>query len=234
MTDAQPLTQGSRRTGDALAFAKSLADGSVDVVTTDPPWDLPGQGLFLDAAPYDLQGMEYLGDVMLELRRATKPGGLAFVFAPSAACFPEALDMLLKHAGWTWVREVVWDKSRWSTPGLGRPWKNAHEPVFVVANGKPRKAVSAGLWPTILAQRPLYTRTSKPPSVYEVFLKAGSLPGELAVDPFCGLDPLADAAANTGRSWISNDALTPAEVLAQAKRRRGDGQVRAGDVVKGA
>lgn len=220
--------QLGRHVGDALEFAKSLPDATLDVVTTDPPWDLPGSGLFKEAAPYALQPMAYIGDVMKEMRRATKGGGLAYVFAPSAAMFPDALDTVLKQAGWTWVREVCWDKSRWSTPGLGRPWKNAHEPVFVVANGKPRKAVSAGLWPTILSQRPDFTRTSKPPSVYHVFLQAGSLPGELACDPFCGLNPLAEAADKSDRRWIANDVLAPAAVEAQARTRRGGQAIRGG------
>lgn len=63
------------------------------------------------------------------------------------------------------------------------------------------------------------TRTAKPAQLYKIFLQASSLPGELVVDPFCGTDPLAKAAAELGRRWASNDSLTVEEVMSQTNRR---------------
>lgn len=100
-------------------------------------------------------------------------------------------------------------------------WSGAFEPVALLSNGPPRPFPGQGrMWPTVLRQRPLKTRTAKPPQLYRVFMEASSAPGELVVDPYCGLDPLQEAALmDPPRRWASNDVLPPDQVAAQARTR---------------
>jgi DNA modification methylase len=216
---------GRRTTGDSLAFARSLAPGSVHLVATDPPWTIPGIGgpghsAGAKAVPYALQSVQAIAAVFAELRVACIRGAHAYVFMPSGEVCDEALAAITA-TGWIFQRWLMWDKAPWGGGGLaGGAWRNSFEPVAVLANGHPRPYQKGRQFTATLRQRAKMTRTSKPPSLYRVFLEASTAPGELAVDPWCGLDPLAEAAATEpARSWVSNDILTPAQVAAQARRK---------------
>lgn len=214
-----------RYTMDALAFAEKLPDAKgrregVHCIVTDPPWSIPGGGLFLAAAPYALQPLPDIAAVFRALAGKCIRGAHAYVFMPSGEVLDEALQDITA-TGWTFLRLVVWDKAPWGGGGLaGGAWRNSFEPVGIFSNGPPRAYQRGKQFTTTLRQRSHFTRTAKPPSLYRVFLEASTAPGELAVDPWCGLNPLGAAASQEPRrKWMANDILTPAQVLSQARRK---------------
>jgi DNA modification methylase len=214
-----------RYTMDAAAFAEKLptAQGrtrGVHCVVTDPPWSISTSDLFRKSAPYALQATPDIAAVFRALAKKCIRGAHAYVFLPSGEVLDEAL-VELTGAGWTFLRMVVWDKAPWGGGGLaGGAWRNSFEPVGIFSNGPPRPYQRGKQWTTTLRQRSHFTRTAKPPSLYRIFLEASTAPGELAVDPWCGLNPLGAAASQEPRRrWVSNDILTPEQVLSQARRK---------------
>lgn len=175
-------------------------------------------GRFEKTATYPLVTVKQVTQHLCVVRAAMVPGAHAYVFLPSGEYFEPALRALVDD-GWTFNGLLAWDKAPFGGFGIGSTWRTAFEPVARLSNGPSRNIGRAGAWPTVLRQRPTKTRTSKPPQLYQVFIEASTKPGELVVDPYCGLDPLQVAAKATGREWRSNDVLTPEEVEAQARDR---------------
>lgn len=224
-----------RSVGDAATFAESLPTGGVHCLITDPPWAmyegvkmnqnladtsvLRGSQLFKKTAPYALVTIPEITRHLRLIRERMAPGAHAYIFLPSGEYFEPALRSLIDD-GWRFLRLLTWIKAPHGGGGLGKTWMGGFEPIAILSNGDPRPYPSLPRrWPTVFKQRPQKTRTSKPPQLYQVFLEASTRPGELAVDPYCGLDPLATAATACGRAWRSNDVLTPEEVAAQARDR---------------
>lgn len=184
------------------------------------PGKLTKADLFRRAAPYALVGIpEIVGHLSL-IRAHMLAGAHAYVFLPSGEYFEPALRALIDD-GWVFQRLLIWDKAPHGGGGIGSTWSGAFEPIVLLSNGKPRASPGKGrMWPTVLRQRPTKTRTSKPPQLYRLFMEASTRPGELVVDPYCGLDPLQAAAImEPARAWRSNDVLPPMEVEAQARER---------------
>lgn len=207
-----------RLIGDAATFATRIQE-PVHLLATDPPWKLPGSGKLARFTNFPLLEPVEVAEHLEAIRQRMVPGAYAYVFLPSAERFDEAMAALMA-TGWTWSRLLAWNKFHATNPGLGFPYRNAFEPVVRLSNGPGRKPAAKGFYPSLFTQRANYTRTSKPPELYRAFLEVDTHPGELAVDPYCGLNPLATAAEACGRRWISNDVLPPPEVEGQAKHKR--------------
>lgn len=69
-------------------------------------------------------------------------------------------------------------------------YRNAWEPVFVFSNGRSRGFAKHQTYASVLRARSIGRRTAKPYELYDVFIEMSSRPGELVVDPFCGINPL--------------------------------------------
>lgn len=112
------------------------------------------------------------------------------------------------------VQMVIWDKGR---GGLGWHYRRCYEVVLVAKpkGGKmPWYDTSGSLWNVIRPGdhgiRPMSppTRkhpTQKPVSLFELFVRLHTKPGDLVVDPFCGSGSSGVAAKKLGRRWIGCD-----------------------------
>lgn len=92
--------------GDCLTILKDLPAESVDLVLTDPPFNigLRYQDYEDNKSPEAFCGM--LRDVFNELRRVLKPTGSIFVFMGQA--YQAATFRLLEEAGFFWRNSIVW------------------------------------------------------------------------------------------------------------------------------
>lgn len=215
----------TRSVGEAVDFLNSLPDGGVHQVICDPPWQIGWQGGSVrgenplkGTINYATHDPRLLIKQLKVLQRKLVPGGYVYMFLPGAEPGFEALRAV-EEDGWNLRRFLIWDKALQGRSGMGNTWRNAFEPILVMTNGTPRSLSPRGCWSSMLRQKPKHTRTAKPSELYRVLMEASTEPGDLVVDPWCGLDPLSVAAPAIGRRWASNDILTPDEVLAQARER---------------
>lgn len=208
---------------DALAVMRTMGDGSIDALITDPPY-ASGGTLTAKAAstatkytsqkrhsPYpdfDGDSMDqrswrmFLSDVLIEARRICRPESVCVLFTDWRQ-LPNLSDAI-QRAGWIWRGVVVWDKVN-ARPQRGRFTQQAE---FIVwgSNGKlPLErpiptlpgvfSVFGGSIPDRIHQ------TQKPLALMREIIKI-CVPGGRILDPFAGSGTTLIAAREEGFSAI--------------------------------
>lgn len=85
--------------GDCVEVMAGMEENSVDAIVTDPPAGIAFMGKTWDHGRGGMDGFsEWLGGVLAECLRVTKPGGHAFIWAlPRTSHWT---GMALERAGW--------------------------------------------------------------------------------------------------------------------------------------
>lgn len=208
-------------TGRVVARANDLIAGlptdSVDICITDPPWDLGG-GRFAKCADYDRRTPEDIATTLSPLREAMPTGAHLYLFAPAGRLLYTIANAMTDH-GWRLQRTLAWSKG--SGAGLGA-YRNAWEPVMILSNGPTRGYIGApSRHPSLLDYQAPGGRTQKPWELYAIFLEMSSHPDGLALDPYCGTNPLAKAIRrmNRGQPWLASDILHPHDIADSVRQR---------------
>lgn len=172
--------------GDFRRLSEDLADDSVDLVLTDPPYPKEYLPLWAD-----------LGRVAA---RVLKPSG--FLVSYSGAMFlPDIMGMLGEHLTWYWLGGLhhrgpmcrIW--SRGVLQGM--------KPILIYQK-QPHQA--QGRWFIDLVESPKqdkkYHKWGQPVIPTRRLLETFSEPGDLVLDPFLGGGTTAVACFQTGRRCI--------------------------------
>lgn len=211
---------------DALRFARSLPDRSIDMVFTDPPYSSGGLHAVSRAHSttkkyigsstktvyenFDFDNMDqrswafWCHAWLSECRRALKIGGLL-------ACFIDwrqlpTLTDVIQAAGFVNRGIAVWDK----TPGRARPRRGGfkQQAEFIVWASKgpvaERDVYLPGVFACALAM-PKKHLTEKPLDLARQVVQL--VPeGGIVCDPFAGSGTFLVAAKEAGRRWIGCEA----------------------------
>lgn len=211
--------------GDSLQLMTQLADDSIDLVLTDPPYSSGGafrsdrngsaKGKYLTSGSTGLDRLpEFYGDnrtergLLLwsalwlgEAWRVTKAGGAIAVFCDwrSLPTFSDALQA----GGWSWRGIGVWVKPQHkSRPVAGGLWNDTE---FILWGSKGPRTEGEPLPGTWEAASPdAKTRlhpTEKPQSVLVDLVRLAP-EGGTVLDPFAGSGAVGVAALNQGRAPI--------------------------------
>lgn len=186
--------------GNCVEIMKSLPDGIVDLVVTDPPYlcsyrDRTGRTLANDDNP------EAVLSAYEEIFRVLKPDSYCVTFYgwTEIAGFSRAW----KEAGFSTVGHIVWAKDYASKSSHTR---YQHESAFLLAKGFPEKPDD----PISDVQPWEYTGnkahpTEKAVSIIEPLIRSFSREGDLVLDPFAGSGSTCVAAALAGRRYLGID-----------------------------
>lgn len=205
--------------GDCREVLPTLADESVDMVWTDPPyghgnhdgdWNArlnEHRGLQnVPIANDDADDMCSVVDVMFsEVARILNccccccccgGGGPR----PTFAWVADRMD----RNGLSFFHSVIWDKLN---PGLGWRYRRQHEMVMIAhrTGGKLLWADDKRAVPNIYSEMPPRQRVhpnEKPLAMVEHFLECHSTEGQTVLDPFMGSGTTGIACANLGRKFI--------------------------------
>jgi site-specific DNA-methyltransferase (adenine-specific) len=206
--------------GDCLNVMGSLADGSVDMIWTDPPYGHSNHDGDLNSrlndhreieskpiANDDADGMRRVVDGMLtEAARVLSPDCCCCCCCcgggprPTFAWVADRMD----RAGLTFFHSVIWDKKN---PGLGWRYRRQHEMVMVAhrTSGKLLWANDNIAARNIFSMMPPRDRVhpnEKPVGLVEHFISLHTIPGQLVLDPFMGSGTTGVACAQMGRAFI--------------------------------
>jgi DNA modification methylase len=201
-TEAEPVKVVE---GDCLEVLRSLPDGCVDAVITDPPYgtDVPRDGYGrrqLWNAERRIEGDSDLAAMDAGLRESLR------LLAPNtwAVCFVSPKRhaesvAVAEGAGFAVKGEVVWDKA---VPGLGGGIRYQHELVVLLAKGEP--AGMAQLFSVIRCNRVQHARHphEKPVGLVRELVRYTTTEGWLILDPFAGSGTTGVAAISEGRRAI--------------------------------
>ena len=185
---------------DAHQFLAGLADESVDLVVTDPPYHFARGTTYFRVWFAELPD-EVWSAILAELHRVLRSDRHAYVFC-NRRMHP-LLERAAHGAGFRVHPPLIWDKDRL---GLGSgPWRSSYELILFLEKG--RRAGNHKTQRNILRARAPMRRypTEKPVEVLGTLIGQASLPGELVLDPFCGSGSVGQAARALGRRALLCD-----------------------------
>jgi len=183
--------------GDAASILKTLPEGTIDLVVTDPPYlvnyrDRSGRSLWNDDNPAGVL------PVFAPLAQAMKEHSYAICFAGWGA-LPQ-FAAAWEAAGLRIVGQFVWEKAYATRQGYTQ---YRHEAAYVLAKGNPARP--AHPLPSVMHWIYSGNRshpTEKAVDILTPLIRCFSKPGDLVCDPFAGAGSTAVAAALTGRDCI--------------------------------
>jgi site-specific DNA-methyltransferase (adenine-specific) len=209
------------RHGDSLLLLREIADESVDLVLTDPPYS--SGGMFRSDRTGSTTGTKYVSSDALNPRgdfdgdnrdqrgflawaslwlaecwRCSKVGGSCLIFTDWRQ-LPTMTDAI-QAGGWIWRGIVVWDK----TAGNVRPRPGFSSAAEYLVWGTRGPYDSDVYIPGVLSAatpRDRIHQTEKPIGLLERLVEVCPV-GGLVLDPFAGSASTLDAARNRGRRAI--------------------------------
>ena len=206
---------------DAIDGLKQLPDESVDLVVTDPPYNIASknkctilQGKLMTTSeafgswdtfhPFDYD--VFIMQVISQCFRVLKAGGTLYMFTAR-----ETNGYFIRKAlqrGFTYVNTLAIAKTTQLPSWSKRSWRSAFELCFCVSKGRPKTF-------NFLSQRECvnlyryhirhkFTRhpTEKPLEFIRKLVLVSSNEGDLVLDPFMGSGTTAVACRESGRNFI--------------------------------
>ncbi len=209
---------------DCLEYLKTLPDNSVDLVVTDPPYNVSQK---TNIKYKDLNIVKNFGDwdfnfnpkpILAELKRVLKPNGQIFVFC-STEQIPEYMRIFKEK--WFFRNLLVWYKTN-PAPRLSKTnFVFANEYILYAINkkGKPSESTfnflgHKEMHNTIITSalqgkerlrdenHKAVHPTQKPLSILKKLIQIGSNEGDIVLDPFMGVGSTAVACKELGRNYV--------------------------------
>lgn len=210
--------------GDSRELLLSVPDGSVDLLLTDPPYNVTRKNQFHTMGRTGIE-FDFDGDfdicAWIPLAAAkVRGGGSAVVWNDwkNIGMMARAFESL----GWLVKRELIWEKSNPMPRNTSRLPVQGREHGFWAIKPKtksrpgwtfnftpsPEKPYHRGTF-VYPVQRGSKNPTKKPPKMFAELVELFSNPGDTVLDPYLGAGTTAQAAAMTGRRVIGIE-LNPA------------------------
>lgn len=199
--------------GDALEVMADLADESVDVVLTDPPYSSGGKRenarSIRQSMVRSMGNDEWIrGDAMstngyvyllrmcgLQWRRILRRGAHSLVFTDWR--MSSHLGAALESADLRQLPLLVWDKDQL---GMGNVFRNVHEFIVHTTVGTPAAPQRRDV-PNVIRERSVRGGThptEKPERLLRTLLSVVAAPGSIVLDPFAGSGSTLTAAQSLG------------------------------------
>jgi site-specific DNA-methyltransferase (adenine-specific) len=190
--------------GDARDVVETIADVSVDLIVTDPPYGMnydsgwSGAAVHLDGTRLCLRMYRQL---LPGLQRVLKDGSHVYWFTRWDV-WPDAYDAIapflpVKNA-------LIWDKGH---PGMGNLEVYGYSYEMAVFAAKGHRALNGGRPNSIFRYNPVPVAsrnhpTEKPLGLIAEWITRSSNPGDVVFDPFMGSGTTLRAAKDLGRRAI--------------------------------
>jgi DNA modification methylase len=230
--------------GDCVEELQRLAPGSVDLVVTDPPYNIGidyGSGAKADRRPdYDIWCERWINWCY----RALKPGGSMWII--SGQEYGAFIDIAMQNCGMTIRTRITWHETfgvychkkfgRGSRPiyYAVKDAKNftfnadavtvpsARQEKYGDKRANPAGKIMGDVWQVnrvcgTFRERVKGVPTQLPEELVERIIRVSSNPGDTILDPFAGSGTVPAGAAGLGRSAIGID-LNPEYVYIAARR----------------
>ncbi len=201
---------------DPATLAKLCPPESVDLILTDPPYNVDYHGVAGSIANDSMSDDAFLGFLSTAFRTADarlKPGGVFYVW--HAATEIPNFYAAAKAAGWQVRQQLVWIKNQfvmgrqdyhWQHKPCMYGWKSGAAHYFV--DDRTQSTVTGSLPPgdVIPADRPVSSDlhpTMKPVELLVRLVRNSTRPGETVMDPFGGSGSTLVACEQTGRRCLT-------------------------------
>ncbi len=211
--------------GDCLEVLPTLPDGCVDLILTDPPYNLKKDygGTTTDNLPEDI----YWARVQAWVGEWYHVLGNGYCYVSHSDKGVYKLKPCMESSGFTYIQTLIWwGRNGYSMQLHRRSWSYRHEPILFCMKGNPENlsAGEEGDWYTSVIEAPRPQSnfaegrchpTQKPLLLMWRLLKR--TPGEIVLDPFCGSGTSLLAAKILNRRYIGID-ISPQYVAISKER----------------
>lgn len=202
---------------DAIEWLSTLANASVDLLITDPPYESLEKHRKIGTTTrlkvskassnkwFDIFPNIRFEELFEEIYRVLKQDSHFYLFCDHETMF--YAKPLAEKVGFKFWKPIIWDKIN---IGMGYHYRARHEYILFFEKGK-RKLNDLSI-PDVLEFKRIYRGypTEKPVPLLELLVKQSSVPGELIVDPFFGSGSTLLAAKNLERKYLGSDTATAA------------------------
>ncbi|MCE0493882.1 DNA-methyltransferase [Vibrio salinus] len=197
---------------DAVSWLSTLADSSVELIVTDPPYESLEKHRKIGTTTrlkvsksssnqwFEIFPNERFESLLTQIHRVLKKNAHFYLFCDQETMF--IIKPIAERIGFKFWKAIVWDKV---SIGMGYHYRARHEFILFFEKGK-RKLNDLGV-PDILECKRVYRGypTEKPVELIEVLISQSSSEHELVVDPFFGSGSTLVAAKNLNRSFMGCD-----------------------------
>lgn len=197
---------------DAVSWLSTLADASVDLVITDPPYESLEKHRKIGTTTrlkvsksssnqwFEIFPNDRFESLLKEVYRVLKKNSHFYLFCDQETMF--VIKPIAEKVGFKFWKPIIWDKV---SIGMGYHYRARHEYILFFEKGK-RKLSNLGT-PDILECKRIYRGypTEKPVPLIETLISQSSLEGELVIDPFFGSGSTLLAAKNLNRNHFGAD-----------------------------
>lgn len=229
---------------DAIEGLKQLDNNSVDLVVTDPPYNIASKNKTTIRNGKLMSTMEAFGEwdtmhpfdhellmlqVISQCYRVLKPGGIMYMFTSE-----EDNGYYIRKAkerGFTYKLQIAIAKTTQVPSVFKNCWRRTYQLCFSVSKGKPKtfnflsQQEMVNLYSYSITHKKTTHPTEKPLEFIKKLIAVSSNKGDLVLDPFMGSGTTAAACQELKRQYIGFD--TDAEYLRMARQRlKGDLNVR--------
>jgi site-specific DNA-methyltransferase (adenine-specific) len=209
---------------DAVEWLRTLSDGSIDLVVTDPAYESLEKHRAVGTTTrlkhskassndwFQIFPNARFPELFCEIYRVLRKNSHFYLFCDQETMF--VAKPLAEAIGFRFWKPLVWDKCK---IGMGYHYRSRYELVLFFEKGK-RKLHDLGVGDII--SHPRVHRgypAEKPPEVSEVLIRQSSEQGAIVVDPFSGSGSVGVAAVRNGRSFLGTDLC--AEAVSITRRR---------------
>lgn len=210
--------------GDSVAWLRSLAAGSVNLLVTDPAYEslekhrAKGTTTRLKHSKassndwFAIFPNDRFAELFAEVYRVLAPNSHFYLICDAETMF--VAKPLAEAAGFKFWKPIIWDKQR---IGMGYHYRCRYEVILFFEKGK-RKLNDLGI-PDVLSVPRVHNGypTEKPVELNRILIEQSTQPGEVVADPFMGSGSAGVAAEAGGRAFWGND-LNPGAVELTAAR----------------
>ena len=197
---------------DAITWLKTLADGSVNCLITDPPYESlekhrkVGTTTRLKQSKgssnqwFDIFPNARFDELFAEIYRVLAPNSHFYLLCDQETMF--VAKPLAEAAGFKFWKPIVWDKK---AIGMGYHYRCRYEFILFFEKGK-RKLNSLSI-PDVLEVKRVWRGypTEKPVSLFEILIEQSTNEGDVVADPFFGSGASLVAATQLQRQAWGND-----------------------------
>ena len=209
---------------DAVEFLRLLPDASVDLLTTDPPYESLEKHRAVGTTTrlknskassnkwFDIFPNSRFEELFQEVYRVLKKNSHFYMHCDQETMF--VAKPIGEKCGFKFWKPLIWDKRK---IGMGYHYRARYEVILFFEKGK-RKLNNLGI-PDIIEESRVYRGypTEKPVRVSEVLISQSTEEGALIVDPFMGSGSSGLAAVKNGRVYLGNDLCEEAVEISQAR-----------------
>ncbi|MGR5150183.1 DNA-methyltransferase [Photobacterium alginatilyticum] len=197
---------------DAVTWLSTLADASVDLVVTDPPYESLEKHRKIGTTTrlkvsksssnqwFEIFPNDRFESLLTEVYRVLKKNSHFYLFCDQETMF--VIKPIAEKVGFKFWKPIIWDKV---SIGMGYHYRARHEYILFFEKGK-RKLNNLGI-PDILECKRIYRGypTEKPVEIIETLISQSSSENEVVVDPFFGSGATLVAAQKLGRQYLGSD-----------------------------